>query len=94
MTTNAEGSSRHTGSWGSFKGLVWAWLSTHPNFKAAKEYLEALQTFWHRFVRIDSGLRKGQKWTNPLIIALVFFCNFDPFGAENGFLPKRSRTTP
>ena len=73
MTTNAEGSSRHMGSWGSFKGLVWAWLSTHPNFKAAKEYLEALQTFWHRFVRIHSGLRKGQKSTNPLIIALVFF---------------------
>ena len=52
---------------------MWAYISTHPNFKVADKYLEVLQTFWHRFVRIHSGLRKGQKLTNPLIIALVFF---------------------
>ena len=73
MTTDAEGSSQYTGEGGSFKGPVWACFSTQPNFKAANKYLEVLQTFWHRFVRIHSGLRKGQKLTNPLIIALVFF---------------------
>ena len=73
MITNAKGSSQHAGNSGSFKGLVWAWSSTHSNFETANKYLEVLQTFGHRFVWIHSGLRKGQKSTNPLIIALVFF---------------------
>ena len=73
MTTNAEDSSRHIGNWGSFKGLAWARFSTHPIFEVANKYLEVLQTFWHRFVRIHFRVPKGQKSTNPLIIALVFF---------------------